>query len=392
MEHGHHELGRHPRGDGREARPGHRALLVERPIPRGVVGGHDVAAEVAPQPLGLLPRSAAAAVVVAMFLEQRRRRTVPHDEPPVESERRVDQRSVRGEARHGREPPALPRVRQEENHVVPVDERVEPLDVGGHALRLRVAVRVARHGDHQHDALGADVRAGDRRQRLGRRGGLVLAAVPAVVDGEEALPDGVAVRDPAAVDEGHVPHPPAEQRPGHVAPQRARAEEEDLEPREHLDVERRQGPPLHQAQVQVVRLPSEVGGGDEGAEVDGPGPRLVVLVELPPHALVFVRRCRRSLISRRGPLVVDLVRDCNVQKQRLADPAVVLAQVLEPVRLLPSPLLVVKLDSSQRRRRPVAQKPLVGPAQSKAEGQVRHEIAQGPPHGLQLGRFLPRRG
>ena len=52
----------------------------------------------------------------------------------------------------------------------------------------------------------------------------MFAAVEAVLEGEEGLPDGVGEGDGAVVQEGHAPHAPTEQRPSHVATQGARSD------------------------------------------------------------------------------------------------------------------------------------------------------------------------
>jgi hypothetical protein len=96
--------------------PCDRALLVERAVLGGVLGGHHIIAEVAPDPVHPGARRVHPAAV-------------PHHHVGVEPQRRVDEHLVVHGAQHGGEPAALARVRQQVHHVMVPHQLLQPRHV-----------------------------------------------------------------------------------------------------------------------------------------------------------------------------------------------------------------------------------------------------------------------
>ena len=166
-----------------------------------------------------------------------------------------------------------------------------------------LAHRVARHWNRELHALRVGVWE-NSLQRLGCGLCLWPAAVEAILELEEGLPDRVRERDPARVHEGNLSAAPALERererkrqgevaasaftppffplagkrthledPGDGATQGACPEEETPRARDLLRLEAGEGPPLHQLQVQVHRGRGPLLGVQGGRQVGAPRPK-----------------------------------------------------------------------------------------------------------------------
>mmetsp|Transcript_12393 Transcript_12393/g.32390 ORF Transcript_12393/g.32390 Transcript_12393/m.32390 type:complete len:205 (-) Transcript_12393:810-1424(-) len=192
-------LDRQGRRHHRQARTRDRALLIERAVARAIDRRDHVVTEVAPQPLGALRAWLGDRCDVLVVVHSRdgafdtaaRAAAVAHDHVRVEAERSGDGRLVACGAKERGKPPRLTRVGEQEHGVVRVDQRLELVHGGAHAVHLGVRGRVAGHRHVQLDALGTRARE-DGGDRL-RRGDCLGPALRArtVVVGEEALPHGV---------------------------------------------------------------------------------------------------------------------------------------------------------------------------------------------------------
>mmetsp|Transcript_2056 Transcript_2056/g.5757 ORF Transcript_2056/g.5757 Transcript_2056/m.5757 type:complete len:311 (-) Transcript_2056:1572-2504(-) len=138
VQHGDEHLHRQGRGHHGQARPRHRALLVERPVARAVSGRHDVVAKIAPKARRVvcirggcdLPRRRRSGRVPgAAGLDVGRRAhggppAVAHDHVGVKAEGRGDCQAPLGSTEKRGQPARLARVCEEEDRVVRLHQRV----------------------------------------------------------------------------------------------------------------------------------------------------------------------------------------------------------------------------------------------------------------------------
>mmetsp|Transcript_5491 Transcript_5491/g.17366 ORF Transcript_5491/g.17366 Transcript_5491/m.17366 type:complete len:210 (+) Transcript_5491:1684-2313(+) len=189
------------------------------------------------------------------------------------------------------QPPRLPRVCQEIDHVVSTDQFVKR----GHVVSSRFEALgvsregVARHGNNHSDARvvrrGGYRRRRDLRQRQSRSGRLWLAAI---FKGEKRLPGRVGVRHVGAVQKRDMPHAPGDEAASDGAAQGARADEQALGCSQRVQLQLRQEAPAHQLQVQLRRRRGQLGRRRQRRQVHGPRPEAALLVGLPARCADLV--------------------------------------------------------------------------------------------------------